>query len=95
VAAGCIVPLIVYFFSQGWLNFLKNDCEYFRNIKKMNVQQNKHNQELLKIKEQAKQIQDSIIKGEYKGVHQDDLGLCKKVFNAEQLRLAEEKDLKN
>jgi hypothetical protein len=69
VAAGCIVPLIVYYFSQGWLNFLKNDCEYFRNIKKMNVQQNKHNQELLRIKEQAKEIQESIIKGEYKGVH--------------------------
>jgi hypothetical protein len=35
----------------------------------MNVQQNKHNQELLRIKEQAKEIQESIIKGEYKGVH--------------------------
>lgn len=51
VIAGVLVPPIIYFFTQGWLHFIRNDCLFFQDIKKINIQQNKHNQELMKIKE--------------------------------------------
>lgn len=83
VICGVVVPLIVYYFIQGYLAFIHNDCMYFQDIKVINARQNKHNQELMKIREASKEIQNEVATGTYAGVAPDDLGLCKKVYRVE------------
>lgn len=58
------------------------------------MQIKKHNEQLKEIKKKAVDLQNEIITGKYTGVAKEDMALCTKVFNIEQMRLDEVKDAK-
>lgn len=51
------------------------------------MQIKKHNEQLKEIKKKAVNLQNEIITGKYTGVAKEDMALCTKVFNIEQMRL--------